>query len=74
VRVIGYGDDIGSRATNLKVALARAQKVASDLLARGIDQTRLVLAARDGSQEIVQGQGAGSPNRRVTFELTHIGE
>lgn len=74
IRLIGYGDNIGSRETNLKIALARAQKVAADLIARGIDETRLVLAARDGSQEIAQGEGPGSSNRRVTFETGYINE
>jgi outer membrane protein OmpA-like peptidoglycan-associated protein len=74
IRLIGYGDAIGSRAANLKIALARARKVAADLIARGVGQSRLVLAARDDTQEIVQGQGPGNPNRRVTFEPAFIGE
>lgn len=74
LRVVGYGDDLGSRTTNLKTARARAEKVASDLVARGIDRARLVLAARDGSQQIVGTHGVGSPNRRVTFELAYIEE
>ena len=74
VRLIGYGDAIGSRAANLKIALARARKVATDLIARGVDQSRLVLAARDDTQEIAQGKGPGNPNRRVTFEPAYIGE
>lgn len=74
IRLIGYGDNIGSRETNLKIALARVQKVAADLIRRGVDETRLVVAARDGSQEIAQGDGPGSSNRRVTFELGYISE
>lgn len=74
IRLIGHGDNIGSRETNLKIALARAQKVAADLVKRGIDETRLVLAARDGSQEIAQGDGPGSSNRRVIFETGYINE
>ena len=74
IRLIGHGDDIGSRATNLTIARARAEKVAADLVSRGIDPTRLVLAARDGSQEIVETHGVGSPNRRVTFEPVYAGE
>ncbi len=74
IRLIGYGDDIGSRSTNLRIALSRAQKVAADLLARGVATERLVLAARDGSREIAQGHGPGSANRRVTFEPAYIGE
>lgn len=74
IRVIGHGDDLGSRAANLKIARARAEKVASDLVARGIDRSRLVLAAHDRSGEIVEAHGIGSSNRRVTFELAHIGE
>ncbi|MCC7252132.1 OmpA family protein [Hyphomicrobium sp.] len=74
IRLIGHGDNIGTRETNLKIALTRAQKVAADLIARGVDETRLVLAARDGSQEITQGEGPGSSNRRVTFEMGYINE
>jgi outer membrane protein OmpA-like peptidoglycan-associated protein len=74
IRLIGHGDDLGSRATNLKIARVRAEKVASDLVVRGIEPTRLVLAARDGSQEIAEAHGVGSPNRRVTFELAYISE
>jgi outer membrane protein OmpA-like peptidoglycan-associated protein len=74
IRLIGHGDDLGPRAANLEIARARAEKVASDLVARGIDHTRLVLAARDGSQEIAGGHGAGSSNRRVIFDLAYVGE
>ena len=74
IRLIGHGDALGSSATNLTIAGARAEKVASDLVARGIDRTRLVLAARDGSYTIVDAHGIGSSNRRVTFEVTYIGE
>ncbi len=74
IRLTGYGDNIGTRETNLKIALSRVQKVAADLITRGVDETRLVLAARDGSQEIAQGDGPGSSNRRVTFELGYANE
>lgn len=74
IRLTGYGDNIGTRETNLKIALARVQKVAADLVTRGVDEARLVLAARDGSQEIAQGDGPGSSNRRVTFELGYVNE
>lgn len=74
IRLTGYGDNIGTRETNLKIALARVQKVAADLVTRGVDEVRLVLAARDGSQEIAQGDGPGSSNRRVTFELGYVNE
>jgi outer membrane protein OmpA-like peptidoglycan-associated protein len=74
IRLIGHGDDLGSRAANMTIARARADKVASDLVARGVDPARLVIAARDGSQEIVDTHGIGSPNRRVTFEPVYVGE
>ena len=74
IRLIGHGDSLGSRATNLTIAQGRAEKVASDLVSRGIDRSRIVLAPRGGSQDIVEGHGIGSSNRRVTFELTYIGE
>jgi outer membrane protein OmpA-like peptidoglycan-associated protein len=74
IRLIGHGDDLGPRAVNLRIGQARAEKVASDLVARGIDHTRLVLAAREGSREIVGDHGAGSANRRVIFDLAYVGE
>ncbi|MDQ8732696.1 OmpA family protein [Bradyrhizobium sp. LHD-71] len=74
IRVVGYGDDLGSRAANLRIARARAEQVVSDLVARGIDPARLLLVARDSSQAIVESHGVGSPNRRVTFELAYISE
>jgi outer membrane protein OmpA-like peptidoglycan-associated protein len=69
VRIVGYTDDVGSTARNTALAQARADKVAADLLARGVDRDLVVAVGRLGGVSIAPGKGPDSANRRVEIEL-----
>jgi outer membrane protein OmpA-like peptidoglycan-associated protein len=74
IRIIGYTDERGTQNRNSTIASARAQRVADDLIRRGISQNRIVTIGRPGVIDLDQSTGPGSPNRRVEFEVTFIGE
>ena len=74
VRIIGYTDERGTNDRNLALAQTRADRVAADLARRGIDPSRLKTIGRTSVLDISQRSGASSPNRRVVFEPTFIGE
>jgi outer membrane protein OmpA-like peptidoglycan-associated protein len=74
VRIIGYTDERGSTDRNLPLALARADRVAADLVRRGIDASRLRTVGRTALLDISQRSGTSSPNRRVAFEPIFDGE
>ena len=74
VRIIGYTDERGTTDRNLPLALARADRVAADLVRRGIDTSRLRTVGRTAVLDISQRSGSSSPNRRVVFEPIFDGE
>ena len=75
LRIIGYSDLIGSQAHNDKLAIARGDQIAADLVARGIAPERLIVIGRTGSEKMISARnGPNSPNRRVEFQLGFVGE
>ncbi len=74
VRIVGYTDERGTTERNLPLALTRADRVAGDLARRGIDPARIKTVGRAAVLDISQRSGPSSPNRRVTFEPSFVGE
>ena len=75
LRLAGYSDEPALAPQANKVAsLKRAQRVAQSLIERGISPDRLIVVSRGAAQKISESEGAGSANRRVTFELAAVGE
>lgn len=74
MRVVGYTDEVGNLPGNAALALARAEKVRQDLLARQVPVNLLIALGRRNAQDISPAQGPDSPNRRVVFELAYEGE
>lgn len=74
VRVIGYTDGLGGADRNAPLSQARADKVLRDLAAEGVSPSRVVALGRAFARDISTDTGAGSPNRRVEFELGFVGE
>ena len=74
VRVVGYTDEKGGEERNTPLSQARAEKVLSDLAARGIPTSRLVAVGRKDSADLSPFVGEASPNRRVQFEIGFASE
>lgn len=74
LRIIGYTDGLGGADRNSPLSLARASRVANDLEAAGIARDRLIVLGRPNLRDISNGDGTGSPNRRVEFEVGFEGE
>lgn len=74
VRVVGYTDLAGTVPGNTSLAQIRADKVRTDLLARGAPPSLVVAVGRRDSNDLSPAQGIDSPNRRVTFEVGYDGE
>jgi outer membrane protein OmpA-like peptidoglycan-associated protein len=74
LRVVGYTDERGQNQANQALALARADRIAALLIARGVDRERISTVGRTAGLELSRATGPGSPNRRVEFELGFIGE
>lgn len=74
VRVVGYTDLAGTVPGNTSLAQIRADKVRTDLLARGAPPNLVVAVGRRDSNDLSPAQGVDSPNRRVTFEVGYDGE
>jgi OOP family OmpA-OmpF porin len=70
LRVVGYSDQSGSAATNLKVSQQRADKVAAELVADGVESTKVASVGRSVESAIsAPGGPLSRRNRRVTFEM-----
>jgi outer membrane protein OmpA-like peptidoglycan-associated protein len=74
VRVVGYTDEVGAQARNTTVALERAKTVRQDLIQRGVPENLLAVAGRTKVADLSPTPGPASPNRRVEFELSFVGE
>lgn len=66
IRVVGHADDTGTETTNRVVARKRADQVVRELIALGIEPSRLFVVSRSSSMPISDVPSEG--NRRVTFE------
>ena len=74
IRVVGYTDEGGAAARNSAVALERAKLVRQDLIARGVPENMLSIIGRIKVADLSPTAGPQSPNRRVEFELSFVGE
>jgi outer membrane protein OmpA-like peptidoglycan-associated protein len=74
VHVVGFTDDQGSAALNAPIALARAEKVVADLVARGVAANKLVAVGRGQGYDVSPVKGPQSPNRRVEIHAAFEGE
>ena len=74
VRVVGYTDEAGAAGRNSTVALERARAVQQDLIARGVPENLLTVVGRTKVADLSPNAGPLSPNRRVEFELSFLGE
>ncbi len=74
IRVVGYTDALGSSDRNRGLRQIRAEKVAGDLLARGVPAAQVVALGRTDDRDLSISTGPDSSNRRVEFELGFEGE
>jgi outer membrane protein OmpA-like peptidoglycan-associated protein len=74
LRVIGHTDAKGGEVRNTPLSRGRADKVAGELVARGIDASRLIAVGRNDIRDLSPLIGESSPNRRVEFEIPFEGE
>lgn len=74
IRVVGYTDEAGGLQRNAPLAQSRADKVAADLVARGIPPQLLAAVGRVNAGNLATVVGTESPNRRVEFEIAFKGE
>ena len=74
LRTVGYTDEVGDSARNSPLSQARAEKVAADLVKRGVPAGMLVAVGRVKGLSIAPGTGPESGNRRVEFEIGFRGE
>ncbi len=74
-RVVGYADETGTVIGNAEVSRLRAEKVANELVARGVAADKLGRVGRGAQNPISEDVGVSRMrNRRVTFELLFPGE
>jgi outer membrane protein OmpA-like peptidoglycan-associated protein len=70
LRVLGYSDQKGSPAQNLKLSQQRADHVLAELVAEGVESSKLVSVGRSAEAAIAAPGGPQSrQNRRVAFEM-----
>jgi outer membrane protein OmpA-like peptidoglycan-associated protein len=75
VRVVGYTDSAGAGGQrNGPISQARAEKVSSALIERGVPRDLIGTIGRANGSDISTATGAQSPNRRVEFEIGFNGE
>lgn len=74
VRVVGYTDERGGQARNTPLAQSRAEKVAQELIARGVPRNRIAAVGRPTGPDLSFSTGPDSANRRVEFEIGFEGE
>lgn len=74
LRLVGYTDETGDNVRNVTLAQQRAAKVRGELIARGVSSDRILSVGRASALDISDVRGAGTPNRRVEFEIAFEGE
>lgn len=75
LRIVGYTDErTGPSISNAALSLSRAERVATLLAERGVSRDRLITLGRASGPDIARATGAGTPNRRVEFEIAFDGE
>jgi outer membrane protein OmpA-like peptidoglycan-associated protein len=74
LRVIGYSDELGEDSVSARISRSRAALVGDMLIERGVMSDRLQVVGRGNERRIVNIDGTGSINRRVEFEIVHLGE
>lgn len=74
LRVIGYTDGTGGVGQNRRLATARADRVADELVALGVPRARVIVIGRSRGPYLSDKKGPGSGNRRVEFEIAFRGE
>lgn len=74
IRVVGYTDERGVQTRNSQLAQSRADKVAQDLVDRGVMRRQLIAVGRAAGPDISPTTGPDSSNRRVEFEIAFEGE
>ncbi len=74
LRIVGYTDETGGTGRNVQLARDRADKVRADLIDLGVPPEALVAVGRADALDLSDTKGAGTPNRRVQFELGFEGE
>ena len=76
IQVVGHTDDTGSESTNERLSEKRAQAVADQLIARGIDSERITVEGRGEAEPIASNDTAEgrATNRRVEIILGTAGE
>ena len=67
--IVGFTDDVGSKAYNLDLSLRRAESVRNYMVAQGIDRRRLSVAGRGMADPFVSNSTpeGRAVNRRVEF-------
>lgn len=74
LRLVGYTDETGNNVRNVSLAQQRATKVRDELITRGVSADRILSVGRASALDISDIRGAGTPNRRVEFEIAFEGE
>ncbi len=74
IRVVGFTDDQGSSQQNSPLSKDRADLVRRALVTRGVPANRLIAIGRLDAKDISSIVGDSSPNRRVEFEFSFVGE
>jgi outer membrane protein OmpA-like peptidoglycan-associated protein len=69
VEIVGFTDDVGSKAYNLDLSLRRAESVRDYMVTQGIDGRRLSVAGRGMADALVSNSTpeGRAVNRRVEF-------
>ncbi len=74
VKLTGHTDDVGDQATNLKLALARAEMIQSLLIERGAPAEKITIDSKGESQPLQSNDTklGRDTNRRVELTITKI--
>jgi outer membrane protein OmpA-like peptidoglycan-associated protein len=76
LHIIGYTDDVGKEATNLKLGLKRAETAKKYLVKKGVAETRVTTESKGEADPIVPNDSKNNReiNRRVEFAVNGIPE
>lgn len=75
ILIIGHTDNVGSDAANMKLSAGRAEAVRSDLIMRGVDESRVDAEGHGEREPIADNdtEEGRAKNRRVEFTITSTG-